>query len=148
MALGYLVAGTTMAILDLDITEQFTNMRAYDWFSNPFTSNWLAPYAGTKGWLDYNGPPDSTGSITQYAWSGSGGVYNFQGHGVNHTSTLLGFATTQNISRIEFDVSKYDPLSRDHQGGAGLAFAAVPEPASVLVMGTCLYGLLRRGRKR
>lgn len=155
MALGRIIAGTTMAVLDLDIEEEMLNVRAWDPFGNQITSSWLSQYPGNKGLLDYSLDQDGldiTGAIASpIVLGGSTGIYNFKGWWWNDTSSLLGFATTVDVGRIVFDFAKSSTTDYNHIGGYGVAFASpVPEPtsAAIFAVGTAVSAALRVRRRK
>lgn len=147
LANGYLPAGSTIAIADLDIEEDFLNMRALDSTFSVIGSPWMSQYSGLKGFLDYNDTDGYQSNLTQPTWGFTTDHFDFVGIDDNESSGLIGFETQTDIRAITFGVQKHAATDYTHFGGAGIGIAAaVPEPASLSVFGLVGAALLRRRR--
>ena len=148
---GYLPAGSLFAILDLDILENYRNVKAFGG-TGQINTPWLAARTGTAGLLDwYNIDGDQTGSVAGPTGSEALGVYQFVGPAGNYTSALAGFATTQDISSMSlfFDKSNNSPASPG-TGGPGFSIGTeVPEPGTMTLLGIAsILGLAFRAARR
>jgi hypothetical protein len=142
---GALPSGSSFAVLDLDIEEDWRDVRAFD-SSGLISSPWLSQYAGLKGFLDYNYENFLDQTLTQPQWAFTSDHYDFTGITQNETSGLIGFSTLSDIERITFDVYKHSDPDMEHVGGSGLGIAGVvPEPTTALAT---LAGILLLGAGR
>ncbi|MBS1714874.1 MAG: PEP-CTERM sorting domain-containing protein [Armatimonadetes bacterium] len=148
LANGVLPAGSTLAVADLDIEEDFIGMKALDQSLSTIQSPWLSQYAGLKGFLDYNDTDGYQPNLTQPTWGFTTDHYDFVGIDHNESSGLIGFETLTDVRAITFGVRKHSSTGYTHVGGAGIGIAAVPEPASLTVFGLVGAALLRRRRSR
>jgi len=146
---GFLPAGSTFAILDLDITENFRKVAATDPSNNPITTPWIA---GPVAYFDMNNPVFVPGSNPTLNGPVSG-VYDMLGVNFNFDVGFWQFSTTQNIRTISFDMEVGVGGNTIGGGGGGWAFytANVPEPTTVALVSIGLAassGALRRRSRR
>jgi hypothetical protein len=148
LANGYLPSGSLFAIVDLDIVEDYRNVTAYQGLTT-ISTNWLTAVTGGGALLDwYNIDGNQTGSVTGPSMSVSGGVYQFLGPSVNDNSALVGYRTTQDLTRMTIDFSS-SAGGGGGTGGPGLAIGSdVPEPGTLTLFSIAsLAGLLLRFRR-
>jgi hypothetical protein len=149
---GTLPAGSTFAIIDLDISENYQKVAATDASGNPITTPWIS---GPNGFFDMTNPMTVNPGVTNGSFptfSGAAGVYQMLGVKWNDDSEMWLFKTTQDVKTIAFDMEVNSGQINLGGGGAGWAFytAAVPEPTAItlmcvgLIFGGCS---LRRGRR-
>lgn len=149
LANGHLPAGSLFAIVDLDIVENYRNVTAYQG-NTALTTNWLTAVTGAGALLDwYNIDGNQSGFVTGPTTSVSAGVYQFLGPGVNDNSALVGYKTTENLTRMTIDFNS-SAGGGAGTGGPGLAIGSdVPEPGTLTLFGIAsLAGLLLRGKRR
>jgi hypothetical protein len=132
---GVLPAGSIFAVLDLDIVENYRNIRASDASNVPITTPWIA---GPNGYFDMNAPMIPQGSlIPNPTITGPvGGAYQMFGVSYNFDVGMWLFQTTQDVRRIVFDMERATGNNAIGGGGAGWAFYTppVPEPASFVLV--------------
>lgn len=153
LANGYLPSGTLMAILDMDISENAREFKAFDPSNTQITTPWLNNIPGIQGLFDYNNSAGDLGGAViapNQIWTGLD--YTFLGDPTNQDSAFLGFNTNANISKMSFFFNKNTGAITAGGGGYGIAFQAnpVPEPCTmgILALGA-VAGLKRlRGRRK
>ncbi len=138
---GVLPAGSIFAMIDLDIVENYRNIRAADASNVPITTPWIN---GPNGYFDMNSPMIPQGSlIPNPTITGPvGGVYQMFGVSYNFNVGMWLFKTTQDVRRIAFDMERGTGNNAIGGGGAGWAFYAppgVPEPTCGALIGWCLF---------
>jgi hypothetical protein len=131
---GVLPAGSIFAIIDLDILEDYRNVRAVDASGNPIVTPWIS---GPNAYFDMTNPmtpnpavffgssPTLTGPVA--------GVYQMFGPSWNDDAEMWLFQTTQDVRVIHFDMRKSGPVPPAvGGGGAGWAFYTprIPEPTT------------------
>lgn len=150
---GFLPAGTTIAIIDLDINENYLNIKATNPANVAINAPWLAP---PSTWFDMNLamiPQGSLGAPPTFT-AGPPGVYNMFGINWNFDVGFWQFQTTQNVRTISFDMAKSGGGNQIGGGGAGWAIYSpsgpkVPEPAIgalILLALASFAGVTRRQR--
>jgi hypothetical protein len=154
---GTLPAGSVFAVIDLDIDENYHNVKAIDSALNPITTPWISgPTAYfdmdnpmlPQGFFPLNPPPTFNGPVS--------GAYDMLGISPNFDVGMWLFQTTQDIRAISFDMDKSGPVPpAAGGGGAGWAFYTpaannIPEPSAIaLVCGGFLsVGVAIRRRHR
>jgi hypothetical protein len=149
---GTLPAGSVFAIIDLDISENYRNVSAFDPSGNPITTAWIS---GPNGFFDMTNPmtpaPATFFGSSPTLTGPAGGVYQMLGVVWNDDSEMWLFQTTQDIKRIAFDMEVNSGQINVGGGGAGWAFYTppIPEPTAMTLMcvGLVFSGCsLRRGR--
>jgi hypothetical protein len=146
---GTLPAGSVFAIIDLDIQENYRNIKAIDSSLNPITTPWIS---GPNGYFDMDNPMLAQGFpplVPPPTFNGPvGGAYDMIGITANFDVGMWLFKTTQDVRGIAFDMEKAGPVPPAlGGGGAGWAFytAPVPEPTSIsfvccgLAIGGCSF---------
>jgi len=138
---GTLPAGSTFAIIDNDINENYRNIRATNSLNLPITTPWIF---GPWGYFDMTNPMIPQGSlIPNPTISGPVfGVYQMFGVSYNFDVGMWLFKVTQDVKTISFDMQKSSGGNAIGGGGAGWAFytRAVPEPSSILFFCCGLMG--------
>jgi hypothetical protein len=149
---GTLPAGSTFAIIDLDILENYRNVKATDAANNPITTPWIS---GPNAFFDMTNPMTVNPAVafgSSPTLTSAAGVYQMFGVNWNDDSEMWLFKTTQDVKTIAFDMEVGTTTINQGGGGAGWAFYTgpkVPEPTAItlmfvgLVFGGCS---LRRGR--
>ena len=143
---GVLPAGTTVAVIDMDINEQYRNMIATDASSATITNAWLTP---VTAYVDATTPLHLGGNVAslQPVVNHAAGVYDMFGNPGNFDAGMMVFQTTQDVRAIEFDMEVGGAQGVAGGGGAGIGFyAPVPEPSSQLLgwmAGFMMLGLRR-----
>lgn len=128
---GVLPAGSTFAIIDLDIVENYRNVTATDALNNPITTPWIN---GPNGNFDMLNPMIPQGSLVPNpTLTGPvAGVYQMFGVSYNFDVGMWLFSTTQAVKTIAFDMERATGGNALGGGGGGWAFYTppIPEPAS------------------
>ena len=146
LQMGYLPAGSVISLLDVDLGENLTYLKAFDASVTHILTPWLSS-TGTP--FDYNNVmgDNINQSIvsTVNFYGGSLGIYSVSGDPQNQDSAFQGFTTNQNISKISFKFTTNG--TSGGPGGYGFAvgdpLAIVPEPTSeVLSLMGVFVGLL------
>jgi hypothetical protein len=147
---GMLPAGSTVAIIDLDITENFRKVRATGVSNTLITTPWLT---GPSAYFDMNVPQTPPASLIPPPTlvGPVGGQYEMLGVSYNFDVGMWLFKTTQAIRKIEFDMEVGVGGNSIGGGGGGWAFyEAVPEPtlATLVAMLLAASGMCHGGRVR
>jgi hypothetical protein len=151
---GVLPAGSIFAIIDLDILEDYRNVRAVDASLNPIVTPWIS---GPNAFFDMTNPmtpnPAVTFGSSPTLTGPVAGVYQMFGVNWNDDAEMWLFQTTQDVRVIHFNMSKSGPVpAAVGGGGAGWAFytARVPEPTTglLLLSGMTVTGQTMRLRRR
>ena len=151
---GTLPAGSVFAIIDLDISENYPNVKATDAANNPITTPWIS---GPNGFFDMTDFPMTVNPAGFFGSSPTlsapvAGVYQMTGVKWQDDSEMWLFKTTQDVKTIAFDMEVNSGQINVGGGGAGWAFyaAPIPEPTAIMLMcvGLIFGGCsLRRGRR-
>jgi hypothetical protein len=150
LSLGYLPAGTLVSFLDVDISEQVERLVAFDTTATQFSTPWLTPSSISVFDYDMSDGTDGIAPSQAAAVSNTGGMYQLSGTQVNQTATFQGFNTNQNLTKMEWTMSR--PIGQLVAGGYGYGVALksqpVPEPASCAALVVGAMGLVARRRAR
>lgn len=146
---GFLPAGSTFAIIDLDIDEAYLSVKATDPSNAAITTGWIAP---PSTWFDMNLPmlsQMSLGAPPVLSVVGPG-AYNMNGISWNFDVGFWQFQTTQNVRTISFDMAKLSGGNTIGGGGAAWAFYSpkVPEPSTCSLVFVGLVSLGNFARRR
>jgi hypothetical protein len=112
-------------------------------FTDTMTFSFATPASAVGGFLNYY--PNSFNPTTIAVWDSAGNLIEsydltFNTSGADDTGAFYGFMeTTANIS--------YFTLTDNYIGITGLT-AVIPEPGSLLLLGTGLFGVVGYGRRR
>jgi hypothetical protein len=135
---GVLPAGSIFAIIDLDILEDYRNVRAVDSSLNPIVTPWIS---GPNGFFDMTLPmtpnPAVTFGSSPTLTAPVAGVYQMFGVNWNDDAEMWLFQTTQDVRVIHFNMQKSGPVpAAVGGGGAGWAFYTpkVPEPTTAALV--------------
>ncbi len=130
---GVLPTGTTVAIIDMDINETFSQVFATDAANNVITSAWLSPL---QAYFDMTSPLFNGGNVApwQPTVSEALGVYDMVGNPGNFDSGMMLFQTTQDVRTISLYAEVGGPQGVIGGGGATIGFyAPVPEPSTAML---------------
>jgi hypothetical protein len=148
---GVLPAGSIFAILDLDITENFRNVRAVNALNLPIVTPWIS---GPNGYFDMTLPMINQGLLVPNPTLTApvAGVYQMFGVNYNFDVGMWLFQTTQDVRTIHFDMEVGVGGNQIGGGGATWAFytAKVPEPSSfaLAACGLCFAAKLVYRRRQ
>jgi len=128
---GVLPAGTLFALVDLDILENYRNVKATNAANVQITTPWIS---GPNGYFDMTTPMLPQGSIIPNPTlvGPASGVYDMFGVSYNFDVGMWLFNTTQDVKTIEFDMERGLSGNVIGGGGAGWAFySPIPEPTAL-----------------
>ncbi len=139
---GFLPTGTYFFLSDVDF-ETFS-VKAFDLSLNEITTPWLQGAVGQSGVGAGGGAPILT-DMPGYDWNGiAANTYTFSRSAPGNPNVSLALENFQAIRYLEF--------SRNSSGasfGLGAPLAAVPEPATVVLLAGCFgASVLRRQWRR
>ena len=152
---GYLPAGSVIALLDIDISEQMLGFKAFGPGNVQITTSWLTPLAAPRDVFDWsNSLGDGINPAFAASVSESGGVYDLLGMNINLDSAFQGFSSTENIESMtwHFTFPNPGPFNAGTGGYAVAIGSPVPEPSSAtlaIIGGLAgLIGYRRKSRKQ
>src|SRR5262245_10426258 len=135
---GVLPAGSIFAIIDLDILEDYRNVRAVDASLNPIVTPWIS---GPNGFFDMTLPmtvnPAVTFGSSPTLTGPVAGVYQMFGVNWNDDAEMWLFQTTQDVRAIHFDMQKSGPVPPALGGGGpgwSLSTPKIPEPTTAVLV--------------
>ncbi len=135
---GTLPAGSIFAMIDLDITENYRNIKATNAANVAITTPWIN---GPNGYFDMNNPMLAAGTlIPNPTITGPvAGVYQMFGVTYNFDVGMWLFKTTQDVKTIAFDMERGTGGNAIGGGGAGWAFYTpaanvIPEPTAIALV--------------
>ena len=135
---GVLPAGTLLAIVDIDIQEDYRSIMATDALGAAITMPWIA---GPNGYFDATPPmiPQSSLIPNPTLVGPTAGIYDMFGVSYNFDVGMWLFVTTQDVRTIDFDMQKSTGGNAIGGGGAGWAFYSaaptqIPEPSTLILL--------------